>query len=79
MNNEKIRIKINDHVKVKAFLRIARTFASDIDVITDRTCIDAKSVLGLYSIDLSQDIHVRIITDDVDEYRRFCREMEAFK
>lgn len=79
MNEEAIKIRINDATTIKRFLQITRSFTSDIDVITGRVCLDAKSVLGLYSIDLSQDIYVRIITDDVDEYKRFCNEMEVFR
>ena len=61
------------------FYTLVNTFPSDIDVVSGSTVIDAKSLLGLYSLDLSKDINVRIISDNVEEKRRFDSEMEAFR
>ena len=52
---------------------------SDIDIMTDRACIDAKSALGIYALDLSKDVYVRIISNDVSECRKFYAEMEEFR
>ena len=52
---------------------------SDIDVITERTVVDGKSILALLSLDLSQDIYVRIISDNIAENRNFDAAMEEFR
>ena len=52
---------------------------SDIHVITDRTVVDGKSILALLSLDLSQDIFVKIISDDITENRKFDAAMEEFR
>lgn len=77
--NNKIQIHLNDTVKISNFLKLTRSFNSDIDVITDRIYLDAKSILGLYSIDLSQPIYVRIISDNKVECEKFSAAMEDFQ
>ena len=60
-------------------MQITRSFISDIDVMTDRAIVDGKSVLGIYALNLSDDTYVRIISDDVEECRRFDAAMEEFR
>ena len=79
MNGNKIRINLNNIDDIKKFIKKATSFLSDIDVITDRTVVDGKSILALLSLDLSQDIFVRIISDDITENRKFDAEMEEFR
>ena len=74
-----IKINLNKIEDVMKFYTLVNTFSSDIDVVSGSTVIDAKSLLGLYSLDLSKDINVRIISDNVEEKRRFDSEMEAFR
>ena len=65
MDNKKIKINLNDASKIKEFINVARSFMSDIDIMTEREVVDAKSVLGIYALNLSDDTYVRIISDDV--------------
>ena len=74
-----IKINLNKIEDVMKFYTLVNTFPSDIDVVSGSTVIDAKSLLGLYSLDLSKDISIRIISDNVEEKRRFDFEMEAFR
>lgn len=74
-----IKINLNKIEDVMKFYTLVNTFPSDIDVVSGSTVIDAKSLLGLYSLDLSKDINVRIISDSAEEKRRFDSEMEAFR
>lgn len=74
-----IKINLNKIEDVMRFYTLVNTFPSDIDVVSGSTVIDAKSLLGLYTLDLSKDINVRIISDNVEEKRRFDSEMEAFR
>ena len=79
MEQNKIKIKLDTTDKVKKFIQIAREFASDIDIITESAVLDAKSIMGVYALDLSKDMYVRIISDDVIECRNFDAAMEEFK
>lgn len=79
MNGNKIRINLNNIDDIKKFIKVATSFMSDIDVITERTVVDGKSILALLSLDLSQDIYVRIISDNITENRNFDAAMEEFR
>lgn len=79
MENKKIKINLKDFNKVKDFINVVRTFKSDIDLMTNRAVVDAKSVLGIYALDLSEDTYVRIITYSFEEERNFEESMEAFR
>lgn len=79
MENKKIKINLKEFNKVKDFISVVRKFESDIDLMTNRAIVDAKSVLGIYALDLSEDTYVRIITDNFEEKKNFETAMEAFK
>ena len=76
---ELIKINLNDTDKIKPFINEVRKFMSDIDIMTERAVVDAKSILGVYALDLSQEAHVGILSDDVNENRKFESAMEEFR
>lgn len=79
MELKKIKINLNKLETVKRFLQVARSFLSDIDIMTECAVLDAKSIMGVYALDLSKDTYVRIISDDMEECRRFDSAMEEFR
>lgn len=79
MELKKIKINLNHIDDVNKFIKVVRSFASDIDIIADRACLDAKSYLGVRSLDLSQNVFVRIISDDIEECEKFEMAMEEFR
>lgn len=79
MNQNTIKINLNNSEKVVNFINKVNTFQSDIDVITDRGVVDGKSIIGLYATDLSGNTYARIITDNYEESMRFRLVMEEFR
>ena len=77
--NKKIKILISTVSDINNFLIATQNFDSDIDLIYGRYIIDAKSTLGIHSLDLSKPIHVEILSDDEEEIKKFNEVMEAFK
>ena len=61
---------IND---VKNFVNLVSRFDYEIDLASGRYKVDAKSIMGIFSLDLSKPIAVEIHTDDCDDL------MEALK
>ena len=54
--------------RVKDFCRITATIMTEMDIIVGRYIIDAKSIMGIFSLDLSKPIDLNIHADDnVDE------------
>ncbi len=52
--------------EVKRFVSAAMKCDFDIDVCYNRVIIDAKSILGVFSLDLRNDLVVRMHGDDED-------------
>lgn len=77
--DKKIKILISTVSDINNFLIATQNFDSDIDLIYGRYIIDAKSTLGIHSLDLSKPIHVEILSDDEEEIKKFNEVMEAFK
>ena len=72
-------IKLNSLEKVKHFVNEVTTFECDVDVLYRRYILDAKSIMALFSADLTEPLKVVIHTDDYDELKRFYEMMEDFK
>ena len=52
---------IND---VKNFVNIVSRYDFDIDLASGRYVVDAKSIMGIFSLDLAKPIKVELHTDD---------------
>lgn len=59
-----IQISLQMASSVKEFVSIVQKYAFDIDLRCDRYVVDAKSILGIFSLDLSKPINVEIHSDD---------------
>lgn len=55
---------IND---VKDFVNIVNRYNFDIDLTSGRYVVDAKSIMGIFSLDLSKPIKVEVHSDNCDE------------
>ncbi len=63
-----VKICLNSIDKVKAFVNDITKFDSDFDLVSGRYVIDAKSIMGIFSLDLSKDIDLNIHAEDnIDE------------
>ena len=56
---------IND---VKEFVNIVMRYDFDIDLVSGRYAVDAKSIMGIFSLDLSKPIELNAHTDDADKF-----------
>ena len=63
---------IND---VKDFVNIVNKYDFDVDLTSGRYVVDAKSIMGIFSLDLSKAIKVEAHTDSADA---FMKEMDRF-
>lgn len=79
MENKSIEINLNNPEKIKRFLQVVRTFMSDVDIMKGRVVLDAKSVMGVWGLNLSSPVFVSINSDNVEEIRKFDAAMEEFR
>ena len=56
---------MTDHVK--NFVSLVNRYPYDMDLRSGRYVVDAKSILGIFSIDLSRPIQMDIYSDDCDD------------
>lgn len=59
-----VQISLNSIDKVKAFVNAIAQFEYDFDLISGRYVIDAKSIMGIFSLDLSKPIDLNIHAED---------------
>ena len=59
-----VQINLNSIDKVKAFVHSVNTFNTEFDLVSGRFVIDAKSIMGIFSLDLSKPINLTISNDD---------------
>ena len=63
-----VQISLNSIDKVKSFVNSISQFDYDFDLISGRYVIDAKSIMCIFSLDLSKPIDLAIhSTDNTDE------------
>ena len=60
---QKVQISLNAIDKVKSFVNTINQYDYDFDLISGRYVIDAKSIMGIFSLDLSKPIDLSIHTD----------------
>ena len=60
---------------VKKFVNLVNMYEFDVDLVSGRYVVDAKSIMGIFSLDLSNKIKVEIQSDDCD---KFLSELKDF-
>ena len=55
-----VKISLNSIDKAKSFVNDLTKFDTDFDLISGRYVIDAKSIMGIFSLDLSRPIDLNI-------------------
>jgi phosphotransferase system HPr-like phosphotransfer protein len=63
---------IND---VKDFVNMVNKYDFDVDLTSGRYVVDAKSIMGIFSLDLAKPIKVDVHSDDCE---KFCEEIKNF-
>lgn len=59
-----VHISLNSIDKVKAFVNEITKFENDFDLVSGRYVIDAKSIMGIFSLDLSKPIELNIHSEN---------------
>ncbi len=67
---------IND---VKEFVNIVAGYDFDADLVSGRYAVDAKSIMGIFSLDLSKPITLNIHTENAAEADKLLAAVAKFK
>lgn len=60
-------VRLSQIDDVKNFVNTIMRFDFDIDLVSGRYAVDAKSIMGIFSLDLSKPIELRAHTDDAEK------------
>ena len=65
---KKVTVSLASINDVKSFVNIVSKYDFDVDLISGRYVVDAKSIMGIFSLDLSKPSDVEVMTDDCDSF-----------
>ncbi|MBO4378417.1 MAG: HPr family phosphocarrier protein [Clostridia bacterium] len=71
-----IPIKLSFAEEVKTFVNIVNRYPYDMDLRAGRHVVDAKSILGIFSLDLSRPIALEVYAESCDDLEK---DIEQFK
>lgn len=63
-------LSLNDINDVKEFVNIVTKYDFDIDLTSGRYVVDAKSIMGIFSLDLTKTITAEVHSDDCEELEK---------
>ncbi len=71
------KIMISSISEVKDFVNIVNKYDFEVDLISGRYAVNAKSIMGIFSLDLSKEILLQAHTDEksafFDEIQKFVK------
>ncbi len=65
MRSANIKLSLTENVKT--FVNIVSRYGYDVALRSGRHCVDAKSLLGIFSLDLSKPVTVEVYNDSCDD------------
>ena len=71
-----VTILLDTIEKVRKFVNQIATYEGDFDIISDRYIIDAKSIMGIFSLDLSKPLKLQI--HDENAAAKIAEEFKEF-
>lgn len=76
---EILDIELNSIEKVKKFVDVTNKFDSDMYISQGRYVIDAKSIMGIFSLDLTKTLCLQYEFNDNDDSDAFLIAMKEFR
>lgn len=79
MKVQVLDVLLNTIDKVKRFINITNSFGCDVDVIQGRYTVDGRSIMGVFSLNLTDTVTVEIESDEENIVNDFVKKMEEFR
>lgn len=64
----KKKIMLESIADVKKFVSVVSMYDFEVDLSSGRYAVDAKSIMGIFSLDLTKPIQLTAHTDDADKF-----------
>ena len=75
---QEVKIKLSSVNDVNEFVSTISCFDCGFDIDTDRSVVDAKSIMGIFSLDLSKVLSLKIHSSDENEIIKIKGKIEKF-
>ncbi len=75
---KKVLVNLSASQQIKEFVNIISKYAFDMDLRSGKYLVDAKSILGIFSLDLSKPVELELLTDDNSEIEKFMNDIKDF-
>lgn len=73
------KIHLSNIDEVKKFVSFVSSFPFEVNLCTDKYKIDAKSIMGVFSLDLSEPITVEVDECNEEEKKLFAQKIKEFE
>ena len=73
-----VQISLNSIDKVKNFVNDLTKLNTDFDLVSGRYVVDAKSIMGIFSLDLSKPIDLNIQADEGEELDNILKTLAPY-
>ena len=73
-----VQISLNSIDKVKSFVNDITKFDYDFDLVSGRYVVDAKTIMGIFSLDLSKPIDLNIQADEGEELDNILKTLAPY-
>lgn len=73
-----MKVLLNNVSKTQEFCKLASGLMSEVDVVSGRYILDAKSIMALFSLDLSKPVSVvvhEVVPSERDQFEQAVRNM----
>ncbi len=74
---KKVTVKLDTINDVKNFVNAVTVFECDFDIVSERYVVDAKSIMGIFSLELSKPLALHINSDDEKEINAVLKTISA--
>ena len=74
---KEVKILLEKTQQVKEFIAITQNYEDEVILRTDKHAVDGKSILGVFSLDLSEAITVEIYGDKADQLAAALKKFAA--
>lgn len=71
-------IRLSSIQDVRTFVEIVSRYDAEIDLACGRYIVDAKSIMGIFSLDLLNPIKLTVQTENADELVKLFEEIKPF-
>ena len=69
-----VTISLTQVQQVQQFVDLVSKYSFDVDIVSGRYTVNAKSLLGIYSLDLNKPLKVLIYSDECEELKSELKE-----